>query len=284
MSVRIDYPPTPADRQRLLTWLREAWSMLQRDARSWWQGSDPMPPTVSLIDSGAGAAQRFTVDTPAADVQANAQAYGSLRAALMLDGVAEMTNPLDSSEPNLAIRSAPPIDAAIPWAITETQWSEAPLPPNVSWGTAYAQAHRIYPAGDLTRRAVDTWAEQFRTAQALDGIATRRFRRLLSDVLARMRLDDEDNLGTTGPTPPMPPDAGGLPPVSPRPVAPSAARAVPRETMAGAAVRGGLTGERPPPPAPVRAVVPPPRRAGSSGLFLFLGLAALAAKGRKGRG
>lgn len=231
MTVAANWPDAERDRIAYLRWLRDAFTRLAMDAQQWFVDE---PSTLhDAIREAAAHAQ--VISGP--EVQASVLHYNQLRSSLLAEGTAAAPE----GDPQSAVRSAPLIDAAVPWVTTSNPAPSDSLS-GTSWGAAIAQARRIYPADDATRAAVEQWAEEYRTGaaeHASDAPWNARFGRLLAFVRGRMRGDDTSNLGRTGPTAPMPADAGGL---APRTIPRSRARApsaASRSTTPAARQRGG---------------------------------------------
>lgn len=205
------WPESQDERVSYVTWLRDAYARLAVDAQQWF--ADESSPLHDSIRDFASRAQSLGTTTSPDEIQTFVLRYNQLRSSLVADGNANRADDTATTEQS-AVRSAPLIDAAVPWVTTSSPAPSESLA-GTSWGAAIAQARRIYPADDATRDAVEHWAEEYRAGaaeHASDQPWKNRYGRLLAFVRGRMRNDDSSSLGTTPPTTPMPADAGGLRP------------------------------------------------------------------------
>jgi hypothetical protein len=194
-----DWDSLTSDQRDLArSWLQQAWDYLRRDLITS-QNSDAIQAVMALI----AQFMQLTSDSPAADVQASAQAYADLYAGAVADPVI-----------GAFIHSAPPLQSAVPMAHSATTPHEVadltrPAPSYwaalVNRATGVTPQHdALLPAGDDLRNAIGTWANEYDTSQRRDLIPdpwrTQRLKRLA--WVANQRLTPlETTAAATAPTP-----------------------------------------------------------------------------------
>lgn len=175
---------------KALGWLREAWGLLLRDART---SGDAQ--AYAAVERGESDVRALTEDSDESAVRASAEQYDSLYQHA-------------AGTPALArfLHAAPPLDAAFPLARiagSSPASAQVDAAPPEGWEGAETLAHSLLPVGDDLRGAVDRWVAEYRealtTPLGLVGFELQRLSRLLAVVQGRLQ---STQAVTPAPTPP----------------------------------------------------------------------------------
>lgn len=210
MSIQWESTPfadlSQADREALLSWLRQAWEKLSQDAREsgnstaytmvmgWWRDA------TGLTDSSSSADVLTNIDH-----YQTAYAYG-------------LAHPTSTGR----IHAAPPTNAALPWVIVTGERVDSGPPATGGffadqrgsdlWTALANESVQLYPGGDSLRGAIAQWQDEFMADSSGLGIPRSnksgiRSGRLLRVAQARVAADRARAAGVN-PTPAVPTPRG----------------------------------------------------------------------------